>query len=55
METVPLVILLCAAVLLCVWFSMIMSSVEVAVGRVTRANLNNMILDIRTSDQSHFS
>ncbi|MFD0705032.1 hemolysin family protein [Alloscardovia venturai] len=39
---------------LLLWFSLIMASSESAISRVTRSNLNNLVLDVRSSDESDF-
>lgn len=36
------------------WFSLIMASSESAISRVTRSNLNNLVLDARTNEESDF-
>ncbi|WP_257639535.1 hemolysin family protein [Alloscardovia macacae] len=36
------------------WFSLIMASSESAISRVTRSNLNNLMLDVRTNEDSEF-
>ncbi|WP_018143742.1 hemolysin family protein [Alloscardovia criceti] len=34
------------------WFSLILASSETAISRVTRSNLNNLMLDVRTNEES---
>ncbi len=45
---VTIIVAMSVAALLLVWFSLTMAASESAVSRVTRANLNNLILEIQT-------
>ena len=48
--TISLVVAMAVVAFLLVWFSLTMAASESAVSRVTRANLNNLILEIQTDD-----
>ncbi|WP_300768626.1 hemolysin family protein [uncultured Bifidobacterium sp.] len=48
--TLPLIVVMAVVAFLLVWFSLTMAASESAVSRVTRANLNNLILEIQTDD-----
>ena len=53
--TIALIAALAVVALLLVWLSLSMAAAEGAVGRVTRASLNNLILEIQTdADASQF-
>ena len=53
--TIALIAALAVVALLLVWLSLSMAAAEGAVGRVTRASLNNLILEIQTdADVSQF-
>ncbi|WP_418968555.1 hemolysin family protein [Alloscardovia omnicolens] len=45
---------LCILALALLWFSLLMASSEAAISRVTRSNLNNLMLDVRTNEDSDF-
>ena len=47
--TITMIAILVVIALLLVWLSLSMAATEGAVGRVTRASLNNLILEIRNS------
>ena len=47
---VAVIVAMSVAALLLVWFSLTMAASESAVSRVTRANLNNLILEIQTDE-----
>ncbi|MEE8738540.1 MAG: hemolysin family protein [Bifidobacterium sp.] len=54
--TAGVIIVLAIAASVLVWLSLTMAAAESAVTRVTRANLNNLILEIQTNGEiSHFS
>ncbi|KFJ05968.1 hemolysin family protein [Bifidobacterium tsurumiense] len=53
--TIVIMVTLVVVAALLVWMSLTMASVEGAVSRVTRASLNNLILEVQTdADTSHF-
>ena len=45
---IAMIVVLAVVALLLVWLSLSMAATEGAVGRVTRASLNNLILEIQT-------
>jgi CBS domain containing-hemolysin-like protein len=54
--TIALIVTLGIIALLLVWLSLSMAAAEGAVGRVTRAGLNNMIFEVQTDNEtSHFT
>lgn len=52
---IALIVALVIVTLLLAWLSLVMASVEAAVSRVTRASLNNLILEVQTSDETQFT
>ena len=52
--SIILAVSLCVISLGLLWFSLIMASSESAISRVTRSNLNNLILEVRTNEESDF-
>ena len=45
---IAMIVVLAVVALLLVWLSLSMAATEGAVGRVTRASLNNLILELQT-------
>ncbi|TCD55086.1 HlyC/CorC family transporter [Alloscardovia theropitheci] len=56
MNTASLIVAICLYVVSAglLWFSLIMAANESAIARVTRSNLNNLMLDVRTNEDSEF-
>ena len=50
--TITMIAILVVIALLLVWLSLSMAATEGAVGRVTRASLNNLILEIQTDTEA---
>ncbi len=56
MTTPSIIVAICLYVVSAglLWFSLVMASSESAISRVTRSNLNNLMLDVRTNEDSDF-
>ena len=52
---IAIIVAIALVVIVLAWLSLIMASVESAVGQVTRASLNNLILEEQTSDETQFT
>ncbi|MDD6373277.1 MAG: hemolysin family protein [Bifidobacteriaceae bacterium] len=52
---IAIVVCLVLVALFLAWCSLVMASIEAAVSRVTRASLNNLILEEQTSDETDFT
>ncbi|MDE5641732.1 MAG: HlyC/CorC family transporter, partial [Bifidobacterium castoris] len=49
--TIALVVAMCVAAVLLAWLSMMLAVVESAISRVTRANLNNLMIEVQSDGE----
>lgn len=49
--TIALVVAMCVAAVLLAWLSMMLAAVESAISRVTRANLNNLMIEVQSDGE----
>lgn len=49
--TIALIVAMCVAAVLLAWLSMMLAAVESAISRVTRANLNNLMIEVQSDGE----